>query len=646
MTQQPKLWFSRLVVLESYKPELKPIQDISLRPGLNIVWATEVNDLQGKSSTDNEVESIKHAGHGVGKTTFCLMLRALLGDDGKAVKAMLDKLALHFLDGAVAAELYVCGQRYAVCRPFNSLGWAALDCDIESLIGAESRLRFSQFVSELETRLLGNISIKQIPGTQQSINWGHVLAWITRDQGSRLRHFFDWRSDDGTGLHQSKQSPSMLMRIVTGLLTDAEATAQRDLDEAEDVLKRAKLALSSAETESNNVKIMLQSRVRTWAVASNSIPMDTDDLFEDSVRKEIGRVTHRIATSKQNLTSERASVDAKIIEGEVRVRQREQELTLPEIELEQLKAERDGNQARVAQMGIELVEKRRQLQQSGMCETAGISFAKCRHLAEAISDGPQTHEIKTARQIKLAQPHLNQKVNQLEATLAIKRAERDQWKTEIVVSKKQVDLIVKKLSDEDKKLGAGEELVKELELWSRERATAALESLPPKVTAATQVVKSAEAALANARTAVAVAHSKFFDRREQLSDCFSDLAKFFEIQSQLHDADLNRPFQLVGVNGEAYTVLEILLGDAACLLDKNSENHHPRFAILDCTREADMSLRVYQRMISMLAEPRFASCQIVLTTTSEPPSHLQSPPVCVLKLNQLSDDGLLLKGRV
>jgi hypothetical protein len=643
MTPLPKLWFSRFVILESYKPQLKMIRDVTLRPGLNIVWATESTEA---ITGAEQVAPIKHAGHGVGKTTFCLMLRALLGDDGKSVKAILDKLAKHFLDGAVAAELNICGQRYAVCRPFNGLGWAVEGADVEGLFATESKLRFSRFVSEIEAKLLSDLTIKAIPGTEQAITWDLVLSWLTRDQGARLRHFFDWRSDEGTGLRNPKQSRSLLMRIVTGLLTDAESKAQSELDAAEESLKRAKLALTAAETEANSVKTMLVSRLRTWAGVSKTLQMDSDDLFEDSVRKVISRTTLRFESERQKLSEERIATEAKIIDLEVSVRQRDQDLELPEIELAQLTARSQGNQKRVEELDIDRIDKLKQKQNSGVCETVGIPFSNCQHLKDAISAGPTIPEIRDAKQIKADLPKLQQQIKRLDDSLAPRRAQRQRWKEQIETSRESLVANSTNLTAQDKRLGTGEELVRELELWSRERAKTTTSELPPKVAAAFDSLKSAEATVSSAQAAVALANSKSPERREQLQVHFNELAQHFGIQGQLKDSEIDRPFALVGANGEAFSVLEILLGDAACMTDHHHENHHPRFAILDCAREADMSLSVYQPWIAMLADKRFEDCQIILTTTSSPPAALQTEPICVLKLNQLSEDGLLLKALV
>src|SRR5579863_9350197 len=93
----PRLRVERLVIVESGSP-LTLIRDVRLRAGLNIVWAEELAATDGGSE-------VQRAGHGVGKSMFSLMLRAILGDDGAAVKTMRNHLAKYYGSGGIAAEV-------------------------------------------------------------------------------------------------------------------------------------------------------------------------------------------------------------------------------------------------------------------------------------------------------------------------------------------------------------------------------------------------------------------------------------------------------------------------------------------------------------------------------------------------------------
>lgn len=112
-----------------------------------------------------------------------------------------------------------------------------------------------------------------------------------------------------------------------------------------------------------------------------------------------------------------------------------------------------------------------------------------------------------------------------------------------------------------------------------------------------------------------------------------------------------RPFE-VARGGEAYQVLEVLLGDIVCLLDSavSEASNHPGFLVHDCPREADMSARLYREFFLSAAEAAeqlgdggAAPFQFIVTTTSAPPEELAGAPYVVLELAPGADEALLFK---
>src|SRR5204863_4882998 len=72
--EEPALWVSKLAVYKDWPPSNDTLlrQVIELRRGLNILWA------QPNGSTN---EASRLAGHGAGKTTFCRLIRYVLGEE-------------------------------------------------------------------------------------------------------------------------------------------------------------------------------------------------------------------------------------------------------------------------------------------------------------------------------------------------------------------------------------------------------------------------------------------------------------------------------------------------------------------------------------------------------------------------------------
>lgn len=112
-----------------------------------------------------------------------------------------------------------------------------------------------------------------------------------------------------------------------------------------------------------------------------------------------------------------------------------------------------------------------------------------------------------------------------------------------------------------------------------------------------------------------------------------------------------RPFE-VARGGEAYQVLEVLLGDIVCLLDSatSEASNYPGFLVHDCPREADMSERLYREffLVASEAAQQFGQggavpFQFIVTTTSPPPEELRGEPNTVLELEPGREEGLLFK---
>ena len=105
----PRLWVERVWLLESKEP-LAIIRTVDLHPGVNVVWAKEPDST--------ESSGIASAGHGVGKTSLCLLLRYCLGDDAPSITLLRDKASACFPKGGVAAKVHIEGETWLVHRAY------------------------------------------------------------------------------------------------------------------------------------------------------------------------------------------------------------------------------------------------------------------------------------------------------------------------------------------------------------------------------------------------------------------------------------------------------------------------------------------------------------------------------------------------
>ena len=89
------------------------------------------------------------------------------------------------------------------------------------------------------------------------------------------------------------------------------------------------------------------------------------------------------------------------------------------------------------------------------------------------------------------------------------------------------------------------------------------------------------------------------------------------------------------LSGEAYETLAILLADVALLFESNADHvHHPGILFHDSPREADLNLRIYQRLLDMADAANAGSrqngdvpYQYIVTTTTSPSQQLQDKSV-------------------
>lgn len=111
---EPVFWISRLLLLNAPRLEKDAIiRDIPLRRGLNILWAKPSAVLPASPTPPSKV-----TGHSAGKTTFCRIIRYLLGESRFGVPALQEQIRTKLPDGWIVAEVFVHGQPWIVSRSF------------------------------------------------------------------------------------------------------------------------------------------------------------------------------------------------------------------------------------------------------------------------------------------------------------------------------------------------------------------------------------------------------------------------------------------------------------------------------------------------------------------------------------------------
>jgi len=632
----PRLRVERLVIVESRSP-LSIIRDVRLHAGLNVVWAEELAASDGGSQ-------VERAGHGVGKTTFSLMLRAVLGDDGAAVKTMRSHLAEHYGSGGIAAEVVAGVERFAVLRAFGSHSFALKDATVEQLFekGAKGQaIDFATYVARLgEQSCLQHMATRALPVTGQAVEWGHVLCWLARDQALGLRQYFEWRNDDGIGLRRKVKDPPALTRLVLGLLSDAEAKAEATIASLGNELQGARDVLRGEEQRGANTRSIVETQLRLWAKVSKSLDMVTDDLFASSVMKVVSETTKRLEREIEEARTEIEVLDRALIELAADIKAQGRTAELAKARWDEAVALKNKDDA-----ALKDARERRDklLQLVGSCQYGAVSYGDCSYIQQQRG----TTSLSAQKEIGV----LKKSVDELEDREATEKAnyEREAKALEALTKPQQKKTERKKtltntIGDRERQRGEGDSVRKTLAEWEENRKAPETK----KLRNARSNVGDLEKRLDRARGTRVTAQQQVSDRERAVSARFAELAERFGALGRYVLADEKRPFHMLRTGGDAYTVLEILLGDLTCAADGVAGGGaHPGFLILDCPRERD-TVQLYDLFLKIVDEVCKAApgLQVVITATTPPPGALRDEPTRILKLSHASDDDLLLKRRI
>ncbi|GHU37589.1 hypothetical protein AGMMS50256_35720 [Betaproteobacteria bacterium] len=641
----PRLWFERLLIF-SEPDEAHVVRRIDFHRGLNLVWA--------KEPAEGSAEGTRAAGHGVGKTSLCLLLRFCLGESSKAVMELRKELFAEFAKGGVIAVLHVDDQPFTLRRYFNAHkeGAAYSGDDVTGIWNHATERNDRAFLEMLADEMMRYVSPRNIPETGHAIEWKHVLAWISRDQGSRFKSFFAWREGEGTGLQHSRQYLPIVMRSVLGLLAQDEFRLMSQQAELKHDLELAKKKTEELLQEPALIRRRIESNLRAKGKLPDDLLIRTDDLFADSVEQHIKRENKSAADRLAILEDKQAEADQTLANWRAQLNLVQNDYAEANAEYELAAAAKRGDEEAFLAIGAQL-KKLKQL--AGYCEEGDLLFSQCQHIQVKINTLERA-SIRDARDKKNLLRAMDDSVNR--AARVLLRMNGLKAKIE------KMKPLEKSLEDAQKKAQITRRTVEieantwlylqeELERWERisgsSQAQAAIDASREK---GVQIEREVE----RIRTQLAVLQDKKSSRAVALDQLTNDLTHQLLSDGAVgtfDPHDENRPFRLSMRGGEAYQVLEVLLGDVACLLDSaRSESALPGLLIHDCPREADMSTGLYENFLSLIARlqrEQYVNSELpfqyIITTTTPPPAVLQgSPPVCLM-LDPSSDKDLLFGSR-
>ena len=635
----PRLWVERVWLLASREP-LKITRTVNLQPGVNIVWAREPDSDEGSG--------LASAGHGVGKTSFCLLLRYLLGDDATAVTTLREKAAANFPKGGVAAKVNIDGVAWLVYRPYGaySHSFAKIGAQLEDLFDAQIEGDFQTYLSSFRTAFIGTLAAQTLPGTNQELEWQHLLAWCVRDQNTRFDGFFHWREGDGLGFRRPRKDPPLFVNLVLGLL-DAEADKlMRTVESTQAELSKIEAQIPDLEREPVFELARLERQLRARVGSSDDEPVH-ETTVESSLESRVKDVLARAEEAEKKWDGEAAAAENAMAPNLVKLAELQAKFTMLDLEKQQTQALVGANEAEYTRLTTAIAELDRL---AGYCTHGLVDFSDCNHikLRRAAPNLPWHMDTKAA---KAAAPRL---LADLKAdTTSCESVQRAKEQQERIVNEQRA--AVRRIQMRSATSATGREQLKTqwadfLPLFAQRQQGAdspELRRVKEKQTMFLGQLDSQKAALVQRKQQLSLRSESL----QLLTRCVAERLLGEAGHGRfIADSD-SRPFDL-SVGGEAYQVLEVLLGDVTCLLDAatSTGSNHPGFLVHDCPREADMSAVLYRNFLMMASEADEqltnggnVPFQYIVTTTSAPPVELRGAKHVVLELLPGSEEHLLFK---
>lgn len=635
----PRLWVERVWLLASREP-LEIIRTVNLQPGVNIVWAREPDSDEGSG--------LASAGHGVGKTSFCLLLRYLLGDDATAVTDLREKAAANFPKGGVAAKINIDGVTWLVYRPYGaySHSFAKIGDQLENLFDARIEGDFQTYLSTFNAAFIGTLAAQTLPGTNQELDWKHLLAWCIRDQKTRFDGFFHWRDADGLGFRRPRKDPPLFVNLVLGLL-DAEADKlMRIVESTQAELSKIETQIPDLEREPVYELARLERQLRARVGSSDDEPVH-EATFDSSLESRVKDALARAEDAEKKWELEAANAENSMAPNLVKLSELQAKFTMLDLERQQAQALVDANESEYTRLTTAIAKLDRL---AGYCEHGLVDFSDCNHIKLRRAAPPLTWHMDT-KAAKAATPRLLADLK--DDTTSCEAVQRAKEQQERIVNEQRA--AVRRIQIRSATSAAGREQLKTqwadfLPLYAQRQLgadSAELRRVKEAQTIFSGQLDSQKAALVQRKQQLSLRSESL----QLLTRCVAERLLGEAGHGRFVPDSDSRPFDL-SAGGEAYQVLEILLGDVTCLLDAatSTGSNHPGFLVHDCPREADMSPVLYRNFLMMTAEAdeQLTSdgnvpFQYIVTTTSAPPVELRGARHVVLELLPGSEEHLLFK---
>lgn len=616
----PLIWVSELQFRRDFEAsEASLLRKIHLRRGLNVLWAPPAPE-----GLENRLGDGQITGHTAGKTTFCRMIRYLLGEQRFGTTRAQEKIREALPNGWVVGEVFVGNERWIVGRPFGfgAHPFAVKGMTISEALSDRGRGGYQEFVAELGRVVIDPVPVKELPHARSPMLWEHVLAWVTRDQEARFAGLVEWRdpSSESESPRVVMDDRHVVLRALCGLMSDEEGEAQRQFED----LTQEKQTLD--ETAPRLFDRVAEDRRRLAKLLGlEDSAVDAGPLFAARFRERVTSRRRAIEDIERGLVEAGAAVER--AEEDARAAAEASGAAVERLrELEAPRTDKKRGKAREPRLVTVPPDAR-----TNVCGVPiDVARAKgCKLFA--------AHEKKTNEKLEAAAPIeppsedvATQEAAIEEARSALEAARREQKAAEAAHTQKRAELAAQR-----EKIAAERAAIEELERLYGYMANAEQEAQQN----ADRLAKVIDLLKASTERQLQLQRQRQ-DAQGRISERFRTvvralLGEHVEAKTLVKNRRIELYVEDRGErDGAAMETIKLLAFDLAALeLGVDGHGASPGMLVHDGPREADMDGRIYERLflyakhledLSPGGKP--ASFQYIVTTTAPPPKEMQKAP--------------------
>ena len=639
--KEPKVWVEKIAIFES-KEHGSSIREVELAKGLNLIWA--------KENAGDEPS----LGHGVGKTSFCRLIRYCLGEDSFATREFKERVLFEFPEAYVAAVVWIKGKQWTVARPLDARKkkFVVQEGNFVTVFSDKNQLDWKTYLQAIEQAVVPDQLILPVSGNE--VSWGHVLSWCSRDQEAYLGDYYTWRDtrseSDAPGFTHPSKDPINMVRLCLSGESSNEQKLSRKVKQLASEVAILEKEVASLERAPKLAWERLAKLLRNRIGVDQDVPVSTDQpqLFPtDLLGKARGELNNyqdkinKLTGQQDDVRKQQAEEAAERKLAEKNLRRLESLLKRERKDLFKESKERN----RRNQIKIKVLAPTDE-----PCELGNVRLSECQHIqhfqkliGSDLNERRREHENEKLYQERLsAIRSYRDRVSSAEETIKYHSQKEGQFelsyrKLQLEINtttalQAQLEQSIDDLSEYDDILSGRSDfkelndLISELQRKAQEhhRDSQSLDSasLP-------------HAATSKKLTAL---------YKQIVREVFPDYTGECILGASV-------PFRILGRGGEALHISEVLLGDICTLLyGANKGVTHPGMLIHDSPREADMGNNLYQKYEQLLVQLQQLCLsqssfpfQYIVTTTTSPSPELLEQKVVKLELHSSDRDGFLFR---